>query len=806
MKIALSILKQYVDFNVSCEELCKLLAKLGFEIEGVEHTGYCGQGPLCVGQVLKKSAHPNADHLHVCQVDVGQKEALEIVCGATNFKEGDFVPVALPGAQLGDLVLKISRIRGVTSNGMLCSAKELGLSSDHDGLLILNHLNVKAGESLDKLFSQQKDTILDLSVTPNRGDCLSYIGIAREIAAALDTSVHYPECTLTLPSAKDIHVEIQSNLCNFYAACHLSHVHVGPSPEWLKYFLQTAGIRSINNVVDITNFILLEQGQPLHAFDGKQIHQKRLYVRTSTPGESMETLDGVKRQLPEGALLIADNEGPLAIAGIMGGISSEIEDHTTEVILECAHFDVDCIRRTTQKLNLHSESSYRYERFVDRTRAKAVLQRAVQLLQSLDPQLVVEQSISVGSDTVNARTIDVQFSDVEKLLGFHVDPQLFLNYLGKLNFHIETQSDKHWTITVPVYRPDVEQVADLVEEFLRLLGSENIPSKNPCGTVCSLSHTNTHLLRQKHAQILSSHGFYECYTDTLQARTLYEDLLPESTIKALSPKNPLSEEHNCLRPSLIPGLLNVLSENRNHGNSTERLFESGHIFKVKQDGSLCELFASAFIVCPSHVKTWQAAPQADFYQLQALLQALISASGLSADTVLSATKETTSLWQKDYAGHIGSWEKRGFEANLGCVSLNFTQHWLKEEIVLAAECMWVPDLVRLKKHKLFQAYSECPSIRKDLALWVDKGILAETLHQHIEKVAHKWIKKPVQLQEVRLFDVYDDANNANQKSLAFSLTFGSSEGTLTDVIVNEIFEKIQSDLEQQYHYKVRKAI
>ncbi|MDR0647494.1 MAG: phenylalanine--tRNA ligase subunit beta [Puniceicoccales bacterium] len=805
MKVALNTLKRYIHFKQSPIELCEILTRLGFEVENIETIGYCGKGDLVVGRVLKKEKHPNADRLSVCEVDVGRDGLLQIVCGATNFKEGDVVPVALPGAQLGETILQKTRIRGIESCGMMCSANELGLGKESAGLYILNELNTNVGEPLAKLFADQSDTVIDLSITSNRGDCLSYLGIARELSAALDLPVIYPECLLDLPPVKSISVELNSDACDYYAGCLLKNVHVGPSPDWLKNALQSVGLRSVNNVVDVTNFVLLERGQPLHAFDWDLIHGDRICVRGARVGECMRTLDGITRSLPEGTLLIADRDKPLAIAGIMGGKESEIKATTMTVFLESAHFQADSIRMSSRKLDLGSDSAYRFERHVDKTHAREALCRAVQLLLSMDDNIVCEQCVFAGSDTVPLRKVKFEFPQVEKLLGFHVDSKFFVDTLKKLGFEVVPCGDEHWEVTIPAHRADVSQVVDLIEEFLRLFGTDSIPSKIPEGPACCLNTSSVHLLKKKHAQLLSAHGFLECYTDSLQPASLYENLMSAEALKALQVFNPLSAEHACLRSSLIPGLLHTLCDNRHHGNDVERLFESGRIFRIQKDGQLCELFASAFVVCPAEVKRWKEIPPFDFYDAQALVRSMMVACG-GTHMVQRATKQVEALWQKDYAGSVGAWEGLGFEANFGYVNLNFTRRWFKESVVLAGECCWIPDKLNIKDHKSFQVYSEYPAVRKDLALLVDTGTLAETVRQNIENSVRKIMQAPMQLKCVSIFDVFCDAVNGEKKSLAFSLAFDSNVGTLTDEQVNDVFEKLQARLEEDCTYQIRKQV
>lgn len=806
MKISLSWLKRYIDISVDTQALGDVFVQLGFEIESEECVGYCGQGPLVVGRVLEKIHHPQSDHLSICQVEVGQEKPLQIVCGASNFKVNDFVPVALEGARLNGVELKKTQMRGVESCGMMCSASELGLEKESSGLYILNDLNPKIGTNLQDLFANTTDTIFDLSITSNRGDCLSYIGIARELSAYFNLPLKPFASLENLPASNgEVSVHVSSDACDFYSGCVVRNVHVGSSPEWLVHALSSAGLRSVNNVVDLTNFILLEQGQPLHAFDLDQIHGNDLYIRQANSNEALKTLDGVDRVLSENQLVIADDEQCLAIAGIMGGKDSEITDRTQNIFIECAHFSVDSIRKSTHELNLSSDSSYRFERHVCKAQASCALKRILWLLKELDPQVQIADYVSVGSDVLPQRFIDCSLDKVERLLGFHVEQSAFVDTLQRLGFKAATLEPRVIRFEVPSYRFDVQGVEDCIEEFLRFSKLNELESRAPEGKACYIPTDACHTLRMRHAQFLSAHGFFECYTDSLQDKSVYAGVVESHDLEPLLLPNPLSQEHACLRTSLLPGLLEVLKNNRNYGNHQfERLFESGRIFKVHKNGSVEELFATAFIVCPSKVKTWDSRQDTTYYDIQSWVRSLLTSIGMSENVVQTADKNVSSFWQKDYSGHIGNWEQRGFEAHLGCINIQFSKHWFKDSLVWGAECVWMPERLRIKDKKIYTPFNDWPTIRKDLSLILPQNVLAETVRQNIEKSCRKWIKNPIQLRDVSIFDYFVDASK--QASIAVSITFGSNVGNLTDENVQKVFEQIIEHLEKQFSYSIRKKV
>ena len=474
----------------------------------------------------------------------------------------------------------------------------------------------------------------------------------------------------------------------------------------------------------------------------------------------------------------------------------------SKIFIECAHFDADNIRIVSQKTNLSSDSSYRFERFVDKTRAPSALVHSIELLRETCPNMKITFFTESGSCAVAMRAVRVRLEKIRRLLGFEVEERIFCNALEALGFRLKTVESGVWDVTVPSWRQDVTLEADFAEEFVRWFSADRIPSNVPGGIACELTDASEHVLRLKHAEILSNAGFYECYTDSLSPKAWYDGFLQPEQLSTLTLEKPLSEEHSCLRFSLIPGLVGALSENRNRGNRTERLFETGRIFKVNSKGQLCECFATAFVVCPSRERTWKAGEYFDFYRAQALIKSLITAGGVMPSAVLSAGREVSPLWQDGYGGTIGRWEQRGFEANLGYLNLDFTQRWFEEEAVLAAECFWLPGRVRIPSLKPFQPYAETPTVTKDLALWVPKETLCETVRQTLLKSLKKLTKHPVEVRDVRVFDVFEDLKN-DRKSFAFTLTFGASAGTLKDEQVCPIFEGLQEQIEKQGIYRVR---
>ena len=458
----------------------------------------------------------------------------------------------------------------------------------------------------------------------------------------------------------------------------------------------------------------------------------------------------------------------------------------------------------SQILNLVSDSSYRFERFVDKSRMDFALARTIQLLRQSNPGLKIIKYVKIGNDKPEKRSIEVDFNKINKILGFDIPFDIFKETLEKFGFVLSQVAQELWNVTVPSYRNDVVQDVDLVEELIRLWGTDKIPTKQPEGSACELEDAPENKLRDSHASILSNAGFYECYTDTLQPCEWYRGFISEDQLKILTLGKPLSAEHACLRASLVPGLINCLYENRNKGNAVERLFETGRIFKVNRNGQLCEMLSTAFVFCPSQEHQWMQAKDFNFYEAQSYVRSLIIASGMQGSIVQTANAVEIPLWQNKYSGKIGLWEQRGFEADIGYLDLNFTQQWFKNEIVFAAECIWLPERIRFKDDKSFCPYSECPTVVKDIALWVPKDTLGEEVRQSIIKSLKKLVKSPVQVRDVRLFDVFNEDKNLSKKSLAFTIIFDSNKGTLTESVVNPIFDALQDMIEKNYDYQVRR--
>ena len=818
MKISLAWLKRYLDLDHSPEVLEAQLNQLGFEVEGVVSTGLAPLDKVVVGEVLSKEPHPNANRLNICQVKtVEEGEPHRIVCGATNYKVGDRVPVALPGARLpGDFKIKRSKIRGEASEGMMCSAEELGISEESDGLLILAG-DVGLGLPIHEVFKDAQDWVFDLTVTANRPDCLSHIGVARELAAAFGLTLRLPEVKRLSTSEGN---EPQNNLnelleglevkadkaCPYYRAYAIRGVKVAPSPEWLQRLLKTIGLRPINNVVDITNFVLHEYGQPLHAFDAGKIEGKQLFVRHAAEGESILTLDGQEKKLSPSMLIIADRKQPLVIAGIIGSVDAEVDEGSVDLILESAWFDPKSIRPTSRSLGLSSDSSYRFERGVDPEGVALAAERAVALILEIAGGECLTPAWVKGKPPIALSEILLKPDFVRERLGFFVEDAAIQSALVSLGLKVEKVSgDEEWKVTTPSYRQDLKSPIDLVEEFLRLHGTDKIPAADVQVKGLHREDSATTCFCRQAAQLLKSQYFNECVHLTMREGQSLNEWFVSEQGSAIEVSNPLANDQSHLRTSLLPGLLDALKLNRDRQNQPLQLFEIGRIFKKFKDGTAYDLLSVAFVMVqtpsPAH---WDEAKLPDFYDARKRASSLLDLAGVKHE--LSDWQDCTkeAAWQAGHSAMMGKL-KDGFTARVGLMDLDLLKAWDIDGMVLAGEVVLLPDFFdKESSRKRYEVLSPYPPTFKDLALIVDESIPAAKVQEDLLNSASARAKEKFSVESVKLFDVYQgDSLPDGKKSLAFSLAFRSMKGTLTDKVVNKVFSAIQKDIASSTDYTIR---
>ena len=809
MKITLNWLKQYVDFNWSPEEMTERLTMLGVEVEGVQKLG--GEfTSIVVAQVITKEKHPGADKLTVCRVNDGTGER-QIVCGAQNFNAGDKVPLILPGASLplkpGEkepFTIKVGKIRGVESHGMMCSHEELGIDPEaighkkEDGLLILR-TDAKVGQPFaEYLGCSGSDVVYDLEITPNRPDLNSVIGIAREIAAITGNALKIPAIQFLNTESEPIDGLLnvrndEPELCPRYTARIVRKVKVGPSPDWLKNTLEKVGIRSINNVVDITNYVMLESGQPLHAFDyhllkGNGTNAPTIVIRRAGEGEKFTTLDGKERTLTNQMLLIADETKAVALAGVMGGQNSEISANTVDVLIESAYFKPQNIRATSKKLELRTDSSYRFERGGDVGICDWASRRAAQLICDLANGQVLGHAIDDFPNPAAAKQITLHFSKSQSLLGIAIPHPEQISFLTRLGLKLVDQSPGVCTFEIPTWRVDLKREVDLIEEAGRLYGIEKIPSTPPRGALGTNIYDSVHDQLAEARRILTGLGLNEAQGQTLIAKSEARSQKPEEVV-ALA--NPLSSDMDVLRPGLLPGLIHSLRHNVSRKNYDVALFEIGRVF-TNINGQTRENRNVAIALTGQRALPFWSGDDRDakfdVYDLKGLLEEFLEQFGLRGVT-FTRRADSTALFLESASIALGGKLALGEVGQL--LPALAKKYDLRDGVLLAELNL---DLLLSKRNpaKSFKALPQFPTIRRDVAMLVPETTTHEAVLQAVRQT------KPANLESVELFDVFRGKHvPEGQKSLAYAFTYRSPEKTLTDTEVNAAHTKIVEALKAQ---------
>ncbi len=811
MKASLKWLNKYVDLSdLSVEEIAEALPMLGLEIESVETVGLKQLDNVVVGQILSREQHPNADKLGVCMVKVAEdREPIQIVCGAKNYVVGDRVPVALDGAKLptpdgGVFEIKVSQLRGVESNGMMCSARELGMGADHSGLLILTDNPVaKVGMPINDVFSDS-DTVFEIELTANRGDCLSHIGIARELAAKFNKQLKKPELKYspkftTSPEGGLLDsVELQTPNCPMYAAVSIKGVKIGKSPEWLVRDLEAVGLRSINNVVDVTNYVLMEYGQPLHSFDAAKIRGKKIIVRQAQDGEQMQTLDGKSYKLSPEATLICDAEGATAIAGVMGGLISEVSDETTDVVLEAAYFNAGNVRATSRKYAIHTDSSYRFARDVDPNGTLEAARRAADLIAETAGGTIVETTCLVGQKPRDDRNVEISLKYIIEKIGFEVSLDDVKSAFERLGFSVEDKGDGNMSVLVPSFRSEVDRPIDLVEEFIRIWGSDNIPETEM--TIVASFRDDDPLFKynRKVADFLASNGLNECQNYTLKDSS--QTTKRHANAEFLKLANPLTSDQDSLRASLLDSLLDTVRLNASAQNDFKGFFENGKIFKADNKGEILELASTAFVIaCNQDKREWKKREQPDFFTAKKTVFDILAILGVDASRLNFSTLEEP-LWQNGFAATCGSEKREGFCIKFGAINVGVLRDEGIEKILYAGEITFKPEVCARKKGaEKFKSFSSFPPANRDLAVIAKIDEKASDVMNEVSKIAKQKTKRcGFELLNLELFDSYSGKGvDEGCKSLALSLSFRSEEKTLQAEEVNKVFDAICAEISKK---------
>lgn len=794
MKVPMSWFNDYTDMTgITPKQYAHELTMSGSKVEGVENAGDSLQ-KVVTGKVLTCVDHPDSDHLHICTVDAGTGEELQIVCGAPNVKPGIIVPVALDGSCLpGDIKIKKGKLRGVESCGMLCSHDELGISvadlgyEPEYGILILPD-ETPIGIEIKDYFGLNED-VVEFEITSNRPDCFSVIGLARETAATFKRpfNLKMPEFSENNENINDtLSVEVLNpDKCMRYCAKMVKNVKIGPSPKWLVSRLRACGVRSINNIVDITNYIMLEYGQPMHAFDLRDLAQNKIIVRDAKDGEIIKTLDEQERKLCSDDLVISDGEKAVAVAGVMGGFNSEVKDDTTTVIFESATFDASSVRLTAQRIGLRTESSSRFEKGLDTNNALPAIERACELVQMLDCGEIVGGTIDIIGTQKKQKIHTLRPDKINAFLGTDLSTDEMIGYLKALEFTVD---ENNMTVIAPTFRPDIEAEADIAEEIARFYGYDKIPVTALSGNATRGRLTPLQSARNKISSLLTAQGLNEICTYTFTGPAIFDKLLiPDNSElrNCVTITNPLGEDTSIMRTTSVASMLSALSYNYNHQNASAKLFEIATIYIPTQKGQLPN---------EPEIITLGMYGNVDFFDLKGVCEALFKNMNISNVSYVADTENPT-YHPGRCAKVLISDEVIG---TIGEIHPDVLKNFDIEEKAYVAEISLEKVFNAINDDIKFKPLPKFPSVTRDIAMLVDKT----TPVGDIEKVIKK--ASGALLENISLFDVYEGSQIPDgKKSVAYNISYRASDRSLTNEEINKIFTKIVKDLEYKLGAQLR---
>ncbi|MEX2603743.1 MAG: phenylalanine--tRNA ligase subunit beta [Gracilimonas sp.] len=801
MKVSYNWLNEFIDLPLSPEETAEKLTLIGLEVEEVENYGSSLEGVI-VGEVIEVRAHPNADRLQICDVNLGDSKT-QIVCGAKNVAAGQKVPVATVGSTLpiklddGSLLkIKKAKLRGEISEGMICAEDELGLGTNHDGIMVLDE-NLKVNTPISEVFDLYQDTIIDIAITPNRPDATCHLGVARDLSAALNLELKKPEIKSgkSVQNSDDITIKIENTeKCHRYVGKMVKGVKIAESPRWLRNKLKAIGLRPVNNVVDVTNYVMYELGQPLHAFDYSTIRGKEIVVRDYKKEIEFETLDHVKRKCSPGTLFICDGDGPVAIAGVMGGVDSEVSDDTTDILIESAYFDPGSIRRTAKEQTLQTDASYRFERGIDPNLQAKAAERTAQLIAEVAGGKVADETIDIHPTKTEAHELTLRKSYTNRLLGTDFDTDAISSILFGLELKEISKDEDIITYEIPTFRPDLEREVDLIEEVGRLFDYNKIPAPKHGIFVSSESLTEWEQLNQKIRDTALQLGLREIYSNSLiseKEASHFGEL--DDMISAL---NPLNKDMSILRPSLLHGFLKSISYNFNRKAAGIRFFELGHVFNADKEGTYFEgikeevhvLFGLAGL---KSTESWlEEAETYTIFDLKALVHAFFKKLNLLEHLSTKAVDETTLeySWGDKKIGNIflpADELKKGYD---------FEQEAFVAELSVTA----IAEALSVIPETKFKAVPRFPAFEFDFAVIVSQEITAGELMKVIENKAGD------KLESIDIFDVFEgESIGKENKSIAFRLHFLDPNKTLNIKEVEPIIQRIVKSLEKEFSAKLR---
>jgi len=799
LKISFNWLKDYINLSdLTAQEIAAKLTSAGLEVEEIIDYSKIYKN-FVVGKVLNVEKHPKADKLSVCQIKAGYKE-YRVVCGAPNVRNGMKVALALQGAIIpaNGMEIKNATIRGVESFGMLCSEKELNISDDHSGIMQLND-ELTDGEDLASALGLN-DVVFEIGITPNRPDALSHFGVARELSAILDRDLCFPDVSLIESDSKLFEnyakIVLEDDDCLRYCSRVIINVEVKESPEWLKKRLKAVGLRPINNIVDATNYVLYELGHPLHAFDLDKIEQNSIIVRKSKKNEKFVALDGKERILDETMLMICDAKKSLAIAGVMGGENSGISESTKNILLESAYFNPSSIRRTSKKLQLSTDSSYRFERGVDYNGAPLALERVASIIQKIAGGEVLKGREDVKRKIIDAKKVNFRFNKATKILGYEIEKEKIKRYFSRLGINLLEENEASAFFEIPTYRGDIEREIDLIEEAARLNGYDNIPTVERIN-INLKSKTDDSEKKEKIRDICVSLGLIEMMNNSLISEKSAK--LFGNPIKIL---NPQSSDMDCLRTSLLTGALETVKRNINVGEKNLKLFEIGNVFKKLKEGNIQSFddfkeYEELIIVLSGYAESlnWHTKDRKfDIYDLKGYIEGLLEAVNLKDKVAIKYKKDNFYNYEYGFEYLIDEFIViRG-----GKLNKEILKFYDIQQEVFSCEINLKELTEKSFQKRKFSELLKYPKVVKDFAFIFDKKIDYYSIKNLILSGERRNLK------EVKIFDVFEDKNLGDDKrSLAFSLTFYNVHKTLTEEEVNEEFWSIIKEIENKFNAKLR---
>ena len=815
MKISYNWLKQYIDTDLSPQQVSEILTNTGLEVEGLEEVQSVKGGleGVVIGQVITCEKHPDADKLTVCTVDLGEGEPVQIVCGAPNVATGQKVPVATVGSTLWPdekgFTIKKAKIRGVHSMGMICAEDELGLGNSHEGIMVLDP-EALPGTAAADYFEVEKDFIFEIGLTPNRIDGASHLGVARDLAAFLNqstrVSVKKPSLKAFREDNKDLIIPVEiveKAACKRYSGLTIQGLSVTDSPAWLQNRLRSVGLTPINNVVDITNFVLFETGQPLHAFDADQITGHKVVVRTMPEGTPFITLDEQERKLRSSDLVIADTENSMCIAGVFGGIASGVTEKTTSIFLESACFDPVYIRKTARHHQLNTDASFRFERGSDPNMTVWALKRAALLIKEIAGGSISSEVVDVYPEPVEDFQVEITFAHVDRLIGNHIEPGIIRSILESLEIRVEEENAQGMILRVPPYRVDVQREADVIEEILRIYGFNRVEiSKGLRSTLSSTTKPDKEQVVNMTSDQLTANGFFEMKSNSLTPSSYYDKEEGQDPV-AVRLSNPLSQDLALMRQNLLFGGLEAIAYNINRKWNDLQLYEFGNCYFMnggKKGDDPLEKYDEAFhlaVFLSGNVRqgNWvQKAEEASFHHLKTYVEMILVKLGIDPVTL-----ESTSSLNPNFDEALVYKLKNAQLVEFGKIAEPTLKLFDIKQQVFAAEFNWDLILNALSSHRvLFNPLPRFQVVRRDFSLMLDRKVTFESLRALAFKAEKKLLKK------VTLFDVYEgDKIEQGKKSYALTFTLLDEDKTLTDKQIDKAMQRIARAFEEELGASIR---